>query len=464
MTDLLIRNVEIEGAHGIDVAIRAGRISAIGPGLKGRGDALDGKGGALLPGLADHHIHLLATAARSCSCRLDDVVGMDVLRDRIVAATARLAPGTWLRATGLAPHLADQLHSDLLGNWAPDHPVRIQDQSGGLWILNPRALASLDWTTVADGVEKSEAGQPTGRLWRADAWLRAALGPSAAPPLASLGQSLAACGVTALTDASVTNDMASAQILGDAVRSGALPQRLAVMSAGPLAAPEDGAFCVGPVKLLLDERDLPPVEDLAAMIGAAREQGRNVAVHCVTAPELAVIVAAFDLVGARYGDRIEHGGIIPAEVIDTLRNLRLTVVTQPGFIEARGERYLRDVEPRELADLYRCASLIAEGVPTAFSSDAPYGPSDPWLAIRAATTRRTAVGRPIGLNERISPSDALQRYLGRPDDPGGPQRRVKVGEVADLCLLHEPLPEALRRPASALVHATIVGGRAVYRA
>jgi len=463
MNALLIRNVEVNGRAGQDVVIDDGCIAAVGPNLTGKGAQIDGGGGALIPGLVDHHIHILATAARRQSCTLDDIADIAGLKNRIVCAVRGCPRGQWLRATGLAPHLADDLTSDLLSRWTPDHPVRIQDQSGAMWILNAQALDRIAHGELDPGVELDEAGRPTGRLWRADTWLRSRLGDGA-PSLASLGAELASYGITALTDASVTNDAGSARILGDAVRTGELPQRLTMMSGGPLAIPQDKAFNIGPVKILLDDRDLPPLETVAGAIESARQQDRRVAVHCVTAGELAITLAAFMEAGAGYGDRIEHGGIIPAEAIETLRAMRLTVVTQPGFIAARGDRYLRDVDPHEQGDLYRCGSVLAGGVPMASSSDAPYGPTDPWQAIDAAIHRQTASGAPLGPDERIAAYRALQLYFGKPDDPGGPARDVSVGAPADLCLLTEPLAKALDQPRAEVVRATIIAGNVVYRA
>jgi hypothetical protein len=48
-------------------------------------------------------------------------------------------------------------------------------------------------------------------------------------------------------------------------------------------------------------------------------------------------------------DRIEHGAVIPAEMVADLRGL--TVVSQPHFVAERGEQYLRDVAPEDLPDL-----------------------------------------------------------------------------------------------------------------
>jgi hypothetical protein len=55
-------------------------------------------------------------------------------------------------------------------------------------------------------------------------------------------------------------------------------------------------------------------------------------------------------------------------------------------------------------------------------------------------------------------------YLGAPDNPGGPARRVEVGAPADLCLLRAPLADILVAPSAEMVAATIIGGRLVFAA
>jgi predicted amidohydrolase YtcJ len=312
-------------------------------------------------------------------------------------------------------------------------------------------------------VEGGADGAPTGRIWRGDAWLRAQLG-SEPPPLAPIGRQLAAYGVTQLTDATVTTDAETAARLAAAHRAGQLPQRLMLMSGGALETPPDAAFAVGPVKVLLDDHALIDLDDFVSRIQQARAWGRPVAVHCVTAGELALTLAAFHAAGAGPGDRIEHGGVIPGAAIAEIRALSLTVVTQAAFVRERGDRYLAEVDPADQPDLYRCASLIAAGVPVALSSDAPYASPDPWAGIAAAADRQTARGQALGPDERIDAGTALAMYLGAPDAPAGPPRRVRVGARADLCLLRLPLIEAVRQPSADLVRATLIAGQPVYDA
>lgn len=453
---LVIRNVEVEGRAGLDVRVEHGRIAAIGPRLPGGAPELDGAGGALIPGLIDHHIHLLATAARSQSVSLEDAQGPAEVLARLAAAAQTRPPGAWIRATGYHEAGAPLLSAADLDAALLSHPVRVQHRTGALWVLNTPALEqAMRGGPAPDSVEHDAAGRPTGRIWRGDAWLAERLG-RAPPPLAPLGRQLAAYGVTGLADASATTDATAAALLA----SGDIPQRLVLMSAGELSPPPGVAL--GPVKILLDDDRLPDLDDLTARIAQAREWRRAVAVHCVTAAELAMALAAFETAGAQPGDRIEHGSVIPPSAIATLRALGLTVVSQPGFVRTRGDRYLADVDAEDRGDLYRLRSLIAAGVPLAASSDAPYGGHDPWTAIAATIDRRTETGQPLGPDEALSPRQALDLWLGDARDPGGPPRRVAIGAPADLCLLDRPLDEALRAPSADHVAATLIGGRLAF--
>ncbi len=454
MRGVTIRDAEVRGRR-VDVRIRGGLIEAIGTDLAGPGAVIEARGGALIPGLADHHCHLLATAARRSSVSLAGAATLPEVERRVRGAADR-ASG-WVRATELDETRVGLPDADVLEAVCPGRPLRVQDRTGALWLFNRTGLEMLGGPHD-DVLERGKDGRPTGRLWRGDGWLRTRLGGDV-PDLSPIGSALTAMGVTHVTDASATNDAASGALLSAARVGGALPQHLTLMSGGALAAPGDASWRVGPVKLLLDERDLPPLDELVARIAAAREQGRVVAAHCATDGELAVMVAALGEIGARPGDRIEHGSMIDAAMIPMLAALGVSVVTQPAFVHDRGDRYRATIPDAHHDDLYRIASLDRAGVPVAASSDAPYASFDPLAGMRAAVDRTTARGAPLGQGERVTHARALSLYLGHPDDPGRRMRRVAVGEPADLCLLHAPLEEALRVLDASLVAATIIGGR-----
>jgi predicted amidohydrolase YtcJ len=162
------------------------------------------------------------------------------------------------------------------------------------------------------------------------------------------------------------------------------------------------------------------------------------------------------------GSRLEHGSVLPPDLHADLRTLGVTVVTQPHFVAERGDDYLRDVDEADRPHLYRCASLLASGVPVAAGTDAPYGDLDPWRVVAAAVTRRTESGVVLGPDERVLPVRALDLLLGELRDPGGPPRQVTVGAPADLCLLDAPLADVLHEPSADRVVATVIAGRVVH--
>lgn len=83
-----------------DVSIRDGRIAAIGPSLGGAHDQIiDARGGYVLPGLIQTHIHLCQTLFRGYA---DDLELMDWLRTRVWPMEAAHTPATLRAAARLA--------------------------------------------------------------------------------------------------------------------------------------------------------------------------------------------------------------------------------------------------------------------------------------------------------------------------------------------------------------------------
>ncbi|SEF55739.1 Predicted amidohydrolase YtcJ [Thermomonospora echinospora] len=463
MTGLLLRDAELDGRLRVDVRIVGGRVSEVAPVLERRpGEAVhDCRGGALLPGLCDHHVHLHALAAwrGSVRCGPPEVTG----RDGLAAALAAAVPDGhgWIRGVGYAETVAGDLDAAALDRLRADRPVRVQHRSGALWILNTAALRAVG----ADGgdhpgVERDGRGRPTGRLWRADDWLRSRLPRTGPPDLAPVGTTLIRHGVTAVTDATPDLDAGAIAAITAAMRRGALPQRVHLLGVplGDAVPGDDGGPepVTGPYKIVLADSGLPAYDELADRIRAAHAAGRAVAVHCVTREALVLLLAALDDTGPLPGDRIEHAALVPPELVPDIARLGLRVVTQPGFLAHRGDDYLRDVPPEDRPDLYRCATFRHAGIPLALSSDAPYGPLDPWAVIAAATTRRTPSGQVAGPDERLTFGQALDAYLAPPDDPGGPPRRVRPGLPADLIVLRVPLAHVPDEPNP--VRAVLTGG------
>lgn len=438
----VLRNVRPWGGAPIDILISGGQIAAIGAGLPRASEEIDGRGDVLLPGLHDDHLHLLALAARRQSVDLRGLV-----TEAAVCAALRAAPaGPWIRAVDYDERAAGIPDAATLDRWVADRPVRLADRTGALRVLNSAGLAMLNARSLPTGAERDSAGRPTGRFWREDHWLAAAL-PQAAPDLAPLGHELAALGLTGLTDAGAHNGPAEAHLL-----AGAVPQHLMLMGSEALQA--GPGYQLGPLKLLIDERDPPQLDALAVRIRWARSAGRAVAAHCVTEAELALYLAALELAGgAMAGDRIEHGGMIPSAFLPEIVAAGLTVVTNPAFIHDRGERYRASVPEAQWGELYPAASLVRAGIALRAGSDAPYADVDPWLGMRSARDRLTSAGAVVGADERLDPEAALRLYCRGEIAPGAP---------ADLILCSGSLAELLADLSAQRLRLTLIGGEAAF--
>jgi predicted amidohydrolase YtcJ len=433
---ILLRHVELHGRI-LDCRLADGVLAEWGVDLApGSARVLDARGGALIPGLCDHHLHLHATAARADSIEAgegESVAELDV------------PPGTgWLRIVGVH-HELDRRELDRV---FPDRPVRVQHRSGALWSLNSAAVELL-----GSGLTPVEA--TTGQVWRADDRLGVLLRAREAastPNLARLGSTLAASGVTHVTDATPALARATVRAL---VRS--VPQHVL-----PLGDPDGD----GPVKIVVPDHKDYDYGGLLASVLAARKQERAVAIHAVTAPSLAMAIAAIDAVGVDPRDRIEHAASCNDEAAEQLARLGIAVVTQPTIFARHGATFRAATAAAERRELWRLASLRRAGVRIAMSSDAPYGDPDPWATLRAAATREPEPGE---ADERLSPAEGLLTLLSDPLDPTGPPRQLAVGSPADLCLLRVGLDHALRALTAAddwrpSILATFISGRPVHLA
>ncbi len=440
--DLLVTNAEVAGVAVVDVRCRDGRIAEIGRGLPRRDEpVLDGRGGALIPGLHDHHIHLfsLAATARSIPCGPPAVLNRGALRSAL-----RDAPGRgWIRGVGYHESVAGLLDRRQLDDLCPDRPLRIQHRSGKMWFLNSLAERAL-------GIETED-----GQLFRQDELLRERLAGDAdlAAAVEQTSGRLASYGVTGITDATPAN---SAETLA-LYRRFSLCQRVNLMG--------DESLRRGHLKIMLDDAALPPYEDFADRIRDAHARGRPVAVHCVTRTELVFTLAALGEVGTLSGDRIEHAAVTDAASLRLIRDLPdLTVVTQPNFVAERGAQYEADLPAAQHDQLYRCRAFLDAGIPLGAGTDAPFGLPDPWLAMAAAVDRRTATGHVLGARETLTPEQALALFTTPLAAPGGTPRRVETGADADLCLLDRPWREARRDLAAVRIAATLLGARPTYDA
>ena len=499
------------------VSVAGGRIQWVGAesdlgNLRGPDTkVIDCQGRRLIPGLIDAHMHLFAYAAHTlgvdCSPRsVDSIAG---IKEAIASKARSTAPGSWIRAWGYdQARLAEARHPTRhdLDGVAPTHPVKLTHRSGHASVLNTLAMERLGVTNespeppgavmgrdAATGVltgyfmemEEDLAGRGLPTL--SDDELRTALD--------SATSALLAKGVTSIQDATPYRALAQWDVLESMRVEGRLALRVAKMFApADLPGLEErelffGAggdlLNVGPIKLMLNETGpeiLPPPEDLFEHVYAAHAAGYQAAFHAVEEAGIAMAAdavtqalqrsidsaSAVAAVGLRLHDhrhRVEHCGICPPELAQRLRPLGIIVITQPGFLAERGERYLAEVPEAKHGWLHPFRSLQEAGLKVAIGSDAPVAPPDPWAAMAAAVTRRSRQGAVVNAAEAISAEAALTAHTAAAAYAVSDEHlkgSVAPGLLADLALLSvDPLhePEAM---AETQVDLTVLGGRVVW--
>ena len=508
--DLVLANANVLTLHAPRprawlVAVRDGRVVALGEredltALRGRGTRVVDCGGAtLLPGFEDAHMHLLALASRlaAVDCGPEEAPTIEALVERVAAAAARTPQGEWVRAAGYDEVLlAEGRHPTRhdLDRATPHHPVRLDHRTGHACVLNSLALRLLGVTAAtpdpAQGViQRDEAGEPTGVLLELSDWVSGRMAPwrrggETEARVAAARRLLAQRGVTAIQDATVTNHVTRWRLLRRLRQEGRLRQRVTLMPGaqhldaflqeGLAAGGGDEGVRLGPAKVVLTlttGAPHPPEAELERLVWDAHRSGFQVAVHAVEEEAVALALGVVRRVqrgmprpDARH--RIEHAAECPPRLQQRVRAEGVCVVTQPGFLEVAGERYLVATEPRLQPHLYPVRSLLLEGVAVAAGSDAPAGPPDPLRGVAAAVTRRTRGGRTVAPAEAVPPLTALALHTAWPAyvvRAEGERGTIAPGKAADLALLDtDPLacePEAL---AQARVLLTLVGGQAVW--
>lgn len=423
---------------GAVLDVRVGtHIDEVGENLEPRPgeEVFDAHGGTVLPGLHDHHVHLHSAAAAETSV----TVGPPQVRDRdgLAQALAAAQPGDdgWIRAIGYHDSVAGPLNRTTLDELAPGIPVRVQHRSGALWILNSAGLARVGLDDHSDGRLRSTDARWSDTLQRRRT------------SLVDISRRLTRLGITGITDATPDLDIGDMVKLIELHRRGELRQHVHFLAPG---------------KRILHD-DTLDVDELAGWIADRHQSGGPVAMHCVTAAQLIVAIAALRQAGTHPHDRIEHAAMVPSDSIEDLVDLGVTVVTQPNFVAERGDQYLVDIPTADQHQLWRVASLLLAGVPVALSTDMPFGRADPWATMRAAVHRSTPNGAVLSPDECVPARRALMGFFGWAEHPCR-VRTVERGQPGDLCLLSVPPEAALAELDAELVAATIIGGEIVYAA
>ena len=511
--DLLLTNAQIlrfRGSGGIAEAgflgVRNDRICVIGPqseASRWTGSStriIDCQGMTLAPGFVDAHCHLLALghSLQNVDCRPSAVRSILDIQNAVRARAASTLADQWIRGRGYQEfHLAEKRHPTRwdLDAAAPDHPVRLDHQSGHAMVLNSRALElvgiSSDTPDPPDAIiERNESGVPTGLLLEMASHVRLFM-PKPSPQeamkaLDDAGALLLSNGVTSVHDAGPNNGAERWRLFSRAVHSSSPMPRLTMMSAvsqlkaseAEMGDAEPGSLAhrlsLGACKLIVTLTTgtlQPPIEELRRLVFQAHGQGRQVAFHAIESKVIeavaeALIAAQDKFPQRRLRHRIEHCAEAPPHVIDLVRKSGAVVVTNPGFIYENGDRYIRTTGPDMTPHLYPAGRLRSSGVRVAAGSDAPVTDPNPLISLYSAVTRKTREAEVLGGDQNVGAWEALKMHTLAgacasfdENDTGS----IAVGKLADLVLLdRDPTGVEPDEIKDVRVLKTIVGGEAVW--
>jgi len=325
------------------------------------------------------------------------------------------------------------------------------------------------------------SGELTGVMFEMGGWLRDRMPSPSNEALndyaRAASSALVAAGVTAVTDAGRDNTADRFDLYARLVTEDRFLPRPTVMLSPSAKCPIPGGVSgvkTGARKIAITFSGgemHPDFDQLVALITSAHRAASQVAVHAVELEAIVMACEAFAAIGSRTRvverrHRIEHASECPPEIAHMLAATGLSVVTQPGFIHDRGDRYLSalvtEAGGANPADLYAARNLLDAGVVVAGSSDAPFGPVRPLTGIQAAVTRTSSSGESLGREQAIPIKEALRLYGPNAawlDHQEGEIGSLEPGKRADLVVLgSDPRQVAPSEIGSIPVVATLIGG------
>lgn len=531
--DLIIVNGKVftgEEADAEAVAVQGNKVLRVGSNreiqrlARAQTTVVDARGGSVLPGFNDAHLHLLSGGLALDQLSLSEASTLEEVRQTVRAWSDANPSDAWIRGRGWhyasfpnglpTRHLLDQL--------VPDRPAYLVSDDGHTGWANSAALAaagiSRRTSNPSNGIiVKDSRGEPTGVLEEAAMTLmsRVLPVPTDDEKLAALRAAVVEAnrvGITSVQDAGGTAEdlklYDELRRLGDltvrvyqalTVDTAATDRQLDELDEVRERFGDDPLLKTGAVKIMADgvidtrtaamlaqyeassdrgSARLTP-EEMTDLVAELDARGWQVMTHAVGDAAIRSTLDAYEHAeqvnpappeGRRH--RLEHLEAPDPGDIPRVADLDVVASLQPGLgtPPEPHDRWAANLGPERAARGWMSGSLSRAGAVLAFGSDWPVAPLDPLLGIFVAVNRTSLAGEPEGgwlPDEKVTLAEAIRAFTsGAAWASFDEQRKGAIARdmLADIVILSEDLfalpPERLLE---AEVVTTIMDGRVVYQ-
>jgi predicted amidohydrolase YtcJ len=477
---------------------------------------IDARGGTVMPGFNDAHLHFMSGGLSLSKVELLDATTLDRIGEKIRAFAAANPDAAWVQGRGwyYEPFPGGLPHKALLDELVPDRPAYMVAYDGHTAWVNSRALRLAGVTRRTKDprngvvVRDARTGEPTGVLKETAMSLVARLlpEPTRDERLGALRTAMREAHRLGVTSVQNAHGSADEFALYDALRrSGELKVRVySALSVGPgyderspgddpevlrQRYPDDPLFKTGAIKMLVDgvieghtavmlepysnrpgERGTPrfAADELQRLVTSFDRRGWQIMIHAIGDGGIRMVLDAFERAAAENPvpargrrHRIEH--IETTDLADIPRFGKLGVIASMQPFHANPSPNQIGVWTANIGDARAArgwvyGSIRAGGGRLAFGSDWPVVTLDPRFGLNMAVNRTTPEGTPEGgwyPAERMPLALALEAYTsGAAWASFDEQRkgRLAPGQLADIVILSK---DVFALPSSRLLEAEV---------
>jgi predicted amidohydrolase YtcJ len=163
---------------------------------------------------------------------------------------------------------------------------------------------------------------------------------------------------------------------------------------------------------------------------------------------------------------IIHGYLPTQSALEVMRDYRIAVSIQPGFMYVEGDIYWDALSEEQIHHFKPAKTYLDYGIKVAANSDMTSAHYDPFFGMYATVARKTSQGRSLGEAEKISREEMLRLFtingawLMFAEDTRG---SIEPGKLADMAVLSADILTVPEEEIKDLtVDMTVLDGQVVY--